>query len=255
MAGSTDRNQTIQHLAQQLRQWERAAGGRPLQNTLQTTGIAPLDDLLPGGGLPPGSLVECLSSNTGSGTQTLACIVAAHLLQDHGACIVIDRERSFFPPGAWPLAKRLDRLVVVHPASDRDLLWTLEQSLRCRAAAVVMGRINRLDPRDYRRLKLATETGGGMGLLLRSGRHRSQPSWADVRLLIEALPWNSRCERTCPSGTDAFSTGRLVRMEMIYCRGRAGGGAVELELVDETGDVRLVSQLAAAENPLRATGA
>ena len=255
MSVTSNRNHTIQQLTQQLRQWEQA--GRPphRESDLQSTGIAPLDDLLPGGGLSPGMLIESLSRNPGCGAETLACRVAAEVLQDNGVCIVIDRERSFFPAGAWPLGERLDRLVFVHPTSDRDLLWALEQSLRCRGVAVVLCRIDRLDAHSYRRLKLAAETGGGIGLLLRSDNERRQPSWADVRLLIQALPWNSRLEQAPLSGTAPFSTGRLLRMELIHCRGRAGGGAVELEIDDETGDVRLVPELAAAEDPVCAAGA
>jgi protein ImuA len=305
MTGAANPKETIQHLARQLRRYERT--GRPQHDGLPlTTGIPALDELLPEQGIGPGTLMEWLSEGAGSGAGATAFIVAAHAMQAGGACVVIDKDRSFFPPAVlwrspksevsrsqrsevrgWkktaalpplisglcplisdlcpegPPAGDLDRTVVVHPTNDRDVLWALEQSLRCRSVAAVVCWLNRLHAHAYRRLQLAAEAGGGIGLLLRSAEYRFQPSWADIRLLVEALPFESRCGRKPSSGTDAFSIGRLLRIELISCRGRAGGGAVELPLFDfdpikgddETGDVRLASRLAAATDTLRAAGA
>ena len=255
MSVSTNRRQTIQCLALQLRQLEQAGGRTEIGNTLLSTGVGPLDRLLPDGGVPPGTLIEWLSQGEGSGAGTIACTVAVHAMQTNGVCVVIDRHRSFFPPAAWPLASNLDRTVVVHPANDRDTLWALEQSLRCSGVAVVLCRLDRLHDHAYRRLQLAAEAGGGVGLLLRPDKYRSQPSWADIRLLVETLPCESRFGQKPSSGTDDFSTGRLLRITLIHCRGRAGGDAVELEIDDETGDVRLAPQLAAATDSIRATRA
>ena len=83
MSVLTKHNQTIQHLAQQLRRWERTLGRSREEGELRSTGIAPLDDLLPDGGLHPGSLVECLSRNSGSGAETLAQKPLKEAYSDH----------------------------------------------------------------------------------------------------------------------------------------------------------------------------
>jgi protein ImuA len=240
MPDRTNHNQTVQHLAQQLRRFERTRGRGEQGNELLSTGIPALDDLLPERGIRRGTLIEWLSENAGGGAGTLAFAVAAHVVQANGAFVVIDQDRSFYPPAASRRGIDLDRVVVVHPPHAGDALWALEQSLRCRGVAVVVCWLDRLSNRVYRRLKLAAETSGGIGLLLRPCEHRSGPSWADVRLSVEPQPYGGG------------SAGQRLRVELIHCRGRGNGGTVELEIDDETGDVRLASKLAAATDFTRA---
>jgi len=254
----SSRRQTMQQLAQQMRQLEQAGavqqaepfeGGGLTSTGLISTGVAPLDQLLPGGGIRNGSLVECLSHAAGSGATVIAMTAGIAAAKLGGACVVIDRGRTFFP-AAWPVATDLSGLVVVHPANDRDMLWTLEQSLRCSEVAAVVCWLGHIHDHAYRRLQLAVEAGGGAGFLLRGGEYLSQPSWAGTRLLFEAM--GPRTSGPAPvSGIGAFSAGRLLRIELIHCRGRAHGDVVELEINDETGDVRLASGLAGSTAPLR----
>jgi len=240
---SSDRRQTVQRLAEQLRQMESA--NKPQKESL-STGIGALDRLLPTGGFQPGALVEWLNRRPGGGGVSLAVTVAAAMMQSQGTAVMIDPQRSFYPLAAPALTRKFERLMVVHPATQRDALWALEQSLRCGGVSVAVAWLSELQDRAYRRMQLAAEVGGGIGLLIRSSKHRAQPSWADVRLLVESLP--------AVSGV-AFPSGRLVRIELIHCRGRASGGAVELEIDDETGDVRLASRVVATKNSLSAATA
>ena len=238
MSEIATRQQTIQHLAQQLRQVERTRHKPGTGRESLSTGITGLDRLLPERGLLPGTLVEWLSAGNGSGAGTLAFKVAAEMLPDNANCVVIDPRETFFPA-----ASRLDRVIVVHPADERETLWVWEQSLRCSGVAVVIGWIDRLPNQVYRRLKLAAETGGAMGFLLRPAAHRSQPSWADVRFQVESLP------------TKELDAGRRLTVELLHCRGRAGGGILKLDIDDETGDVRVVPELAAATHSVCSAGA
>ncbi|GIW78742.1 MAG: hypothetical protein KatS3mg105_0549 [Gemmatales bacterium] len=236
-----NRQQTIQDLAQKLRALERTfkqASG----DQLLSTGIEAFDALLPAKGIPRGTLLEWLAAGPGSGAGTLACSVASRILcQLDGACVVVDPAQSFYPPAAGRLADDLERMIVIHPSNERDTWWALEQALRCPAVAVVLGWPDRLLDHAYRRLQLAVETGGGIGLLLRSEEYRWQPSWADIRLRIEPLP--------------SLSQSRRLRVEVVQCRGRFSQQTVELEINDETGDVHLASALAPATAPSRPTTA
>jgi hypothetical protein len=124
--------------------------------------------------------------------------------------------------------------------------------------AVVVCRLEKLSQQAWRRLQLAGETGGGIGLLLRSVEQRSQPSWAGMRLLVEPLPVGGRgsCRaetRDEGTGIKEWSPGRRMRIELIHCRGRTQEGSVELEIDDETGDVHLAPAVAPAAHRLRAS--
>jgi protein ImuA len=210
-----------------------------------STGCPALDERLPYGGLRRGSLVEWLSDEPGSGAGVFALSAAREAQRDGGAVLVVDRSRTFYPPAA--AARRLDlaSLVVVHPANERDEQWALDQALRCEHVAAVLAWPRRLDDRAFRRLQLAAEASGAMGLLVRPSSAEREPSWADVRMLV--TPRSSMAER--PS-----AAGWRLGLRLLYCRRRFGRHEWEIDVeIDElTGDIHetrpgdLASQLAAA---------
>jgi protein ImuA len=257
----TARAELLSELKNRIRQIERSH--RSAKEAAVTPGTA-LDCLLPGQGLARGTLVEWLSEGEGTGAATLALAVAAPLLEDGGALVVIDGRHEFYPPAAAGLGIPLERTVIVRPERARDVLWAWEQSLRSSAVTVAMSWIEKLDDRTFRRLQLAAEAGGSLGFLLRPASCRTEPSWAEARLLVEAMP-ALRPDKVARRQGDKVvsplhpvtlsSCARRLRVEVLHCRGGAGGAAVELEMSDETGDVRLVSELAHPASPSRTAGA
>lgn len=244
------RAELIRDLKDRLRKIERAH--RPADEPAFSTGTS-LDRLLPDKGLSWGTLLEWLSDGAGTGTATLALTVAAHIVQNGGALVVIDGKQEFYPPAAASLGILLDNTVIVRPANRRDALWAWEQSLRSGAVAVALGWLDNLDERAFRRLQLAAETGGSLGFLLRPAACRAEPSWAEARFLVEARPlavvsggvvsgeWSrTRTKHQTPLTTHH----RRLRVELLHCRGGAAGEALDLELNDETGHVRLAPRLA-----------
>ena len=64
-------------------------------------------------------------------------------------------------------------LILVHAASAKDALWAMEEALKCRSVAAVIGEIWSLekiyDLTAARRLALAAQAGGGSALMLAAG--------------------------------------------------------------------------------------
>lgn len=271
MTHSKTRAETVQHLAQQLSRVERAAGSRGSRSVSAEsfTGIAELDAILPNVGAAEGMLVEWLAPSKGSGAEPLLFRMAREAMRQDGNLVIVDPSAEFYPPtaGCWGIA--LQRTVVVHPENERDMFWAFEQALRCPGVAVAVCFVSQLNDRVFRRLQLAVEQGGGLGLLLRGTRYRDQPSWADVRLKVTPLKAHHTSEgrelsprlelqdtnSTGSADTESANTGRRMLVELLRCRGRGTSRRLELEMNDETGAVRLVSQLAAPKVVRRATGA
>src|SRR5262245_6414981 len=199
-----------------------------------STEFPALNRLLPGGGLPRGTLVEWMGDADGSGAITLALAVTGHLLRGEGTLVVIDEGGDFYPVGAAQLAIPLDRTAVVRPDSAKSALWAWEQSLRCPGVAVTFGKIDPRNDRALRRLQMAAETGGGLGFLVPPPGSPGTP-WAATRIKVEPVPRTSREDLS-----------RQLRVRVI--RGQAEGreAAVELELGHEASAVSAAAELAGA---------
>ena len=109
------------------------------------------------------------------------------------------RVESGVPHGAGLDAFGLapERLVTVSVTHRRDLLWGMEEALRCRAVGVVIGemRAGKIDAIAVRRLSLAAAESGALALLLRAAPP-ADSSTAATRWIVgaapRALPWRGR---------------------------------------------------------------
>jgi protein ImuA len=252
----------VEELREQVRRIEGARRRSEAEDgeAVVSSGAPPLDRLLPEGGLLRGSLVEWLVEGEGRGAGMLALIAAREAALEGGAVVVMDRGKSFYPPAAAALGIDLEKLIVVRAGHEKDELWALEQSLACRGVAAVWAPLARLDWRSFRRLQLAAESSGALGLLLRPNQVRGQPSWAHLQLCVgQPLPVESsrggdrtsnverrtsNLERNDEGRTkeeDGGPRGRRLRVEIT--RGRTTGPvAVELEIDEVTSRVRELSR-------------
>jgi protein ImuA len=152
---------------------------------------------------------------------------------------------SFYPPAACGQGVLLEQTILVRPGTEEDELWALDQILRTEGVGAVLCWGERWSQRALRRLQLAAEAGGGLGLVLRPAWARGEPCWARLRVLVEPLGM----EPTDAGPRGGLGEGvwvdvRRLRVHVLHVHGGAGGRQVDLE-VDETGAVRVVSPLAA----------
>jgi hypothetical protein len=214
-----DRSQLVSTLRRQLARQEGLH--LPRDSRPVSTGVAALDELLPWGGLRPGSLVEYLPAEEAGGTDVLALLAAREACREGRAVVVLDRERRFYFPAARAWGMDGAQTVLLRPANTADELWALDQALRSPGIGAVWARCQALPARECRRLQLAAESGGTLGLLIRPARARGRPTWADVQWLVEPQPSRGAWR---------------LRVELVRCRGAAAGQAVLLEL-DETSGI------------------
>lgn len=244
------KTETIRQLAEQIRKLERpeCRAEPELYETL--TGIDAFDAMLPPGGLTGGTMLEWLSPQGGGGS-TLVAILASRILTKTGTLVVVDSDGDFYPPAISGIGIAMSQIVVLRPQHIGDALWAFEQSLRCSGVAVTMAWFQQITDQVFRRLQLATETGGGIGFLIRPPRFLKQRSWADGRFLIQSIPEQLSLEENPASfrglpNIAKTSVTRRLRVQLLHCRGRTSGGRVDLEINNETGHVHLASRLAAS---------
>ena len=219
--------ETVRLLADRIRQLETSL--RPCDQAAIPLGSGGLDALFPEGGLSAGSLVELLPSAAGAGAWTLALILARYACGERKTLLIADHERSFYPPAARKLGLDPARTVIVRPHRVADALLAMAQALRCPAIGTAIGAFERLSDRDGRRLQLAAESSGAIGVLLRPLSALGAPSFATVRLRLDPLPSSPR--------------GRRLQVEVLRCRQNAKPQAACVEIDHATGHVRLLSPL------------
>lgn len=102
--------------------------------------------------------------------------------------VVVWVGRACWAYAGWPgMAGLLGRSVFVDPACDADRLWAIDQALRCRGACVIAD-ARRLDMPNSRRLQLAAESAGTLGLLMRPPDELGELSAARTRWRVTPTP-------------------------------------------------------------------
>lgn len=147
-----------------------------------TLGAATLDAAL-GGGLARASAHEIIAEDPGAADGFCAALLAR--LQADGPVAWIAAE-PLYAPGLLAFGLDLKRLLVI--AARREALWALEQCLRAKALAGVVADVTRLDMIQSRRLQLAAEAGGTIGLVLRPATAAREACALQSRLLLDARP-------------------------------------------------------------------
>jgi protein ImuA len=109
----------------------------------------------------PGSLRDPTSPRAAGRGKGLVWIAEDMALAESGAP---------HGPGLDAFGLAPERLLTVAAARPHDLLWAMEEALRCRAIGAVIGELrhSEIDPVATRRLSLAAAESGALALLLRA---------------------------------------------------------------------------------------
>jgi protein ImuA len=148
-----------------------------------------------------------------------------------------------YGPGLDEAGIAPEQLITVAAPRARDVLWAMEEALRCRAVGVVIGemRARGIDQVATRRLSLAAAAGDTLGLLLRTAPD-DEPSAFATRWIIGTAPsfFLSPSERCHGIGPPRLAV-RLVRNR----RGHLGAWIVEWDSVEQRFELTTHSELMA----------
>ena len=173
-------------LLEQLAQLCHGRGPQRDTPAAAPSGFPDLDASLPGGGWPVGAIAELLSDAFGIGELGLLLPALAHLARAGRYIAWISPP---FVPYAPALAARglpLERMLLIRTHTLQESLWAAEQALRCPAIGAVLGWPAYIVDKNVRRLQLAAQAGGSLGVLYRPAEAAQQASPAALRLRLHA---------------------------------------------------------------------
>ena len=132
-------------------------------------GLGPIADAFPQGIFPAGAVHEFISHTpeaAASSNGFIACLLAG-LMQTDRACIWVSSARTLFPPALISFGVDPARIIFADVKKEKDLLWAMEEALKCEGLAAVIGEIKDISFTASRRLQLAVEQSRVTGFIHR----------------------------------------------------------------------------------------
>jgi hypothetical protein len=175
-------------MLEQLARLCRNGAGVEQARLAAPTGFPELDASLPGGGWPIGAIAELMSDAIGIGELSLLVPVLSRLARAGRYIAWIAPPRLPYAPALAQRGVPLERVLLIQTRSLQESLWATEQALRCPAVGAVLGWPAYIVDKNVRRLQLAAEAGGSLGILYRPPEAAREPSPAALRLRLHAAP-------------------------------------------------------------------
>lgn len=205
-------------------------------------GVEAVDTRLPGGGLARGALHEIAGGGSAAVHGSAAVLFAAGIVARlDGSVLWCLTRPDLFAPATFQAGLDPDQVIYVEAGDDTGVLACCEEGLRHGGLAAVVAEVGRLSMTASRRLQLAAEQTGTLGIVLRRWRRPAdasdfgQPTAAVTRWRVTALPSE-------PLPVPGVGRARWL-VELI--RARAGESAdFTLEACDDQGRLALPAELA-----------
>ncbi|MCQ9156683.1 ImuA family protein [Acidomonas methanolica] len=228
----------------------RLEGHKARRRAVLPFDVKEIDAKLPGGGLALGALHEVAGGGNDALHSAAAGQFAAGIAaRTKGKVLWIVTRQDLFAPALKQVGLGGSRVIYVEAGADQDVLACFEEGLRHGGLGAVVAEVARLSMTASRRLQLAAETSGALGIAVRRWRRQTdaadfgQPTASVTRWRISVLPSES---------LPVPGVGR-ARWLLELIRARAGESAdFEVEACDGQGKLgsgRLSLPAAVADGP------
>ena len=183
-----NKQQIISKLQQDILQWEGYR--RPPVGTHGLVGLGPVEKAFPNGVFPVGEVHEVVCGTAGQVAAAGGFIsgLLSVLMQEGGACLWVGLSQTLFAPALKIFGIEPDRVIFLNLLRDKDVLWVMEEALKCTGLAAVIGEVKELDFKQSRRLQLAVEQSHVTGFVLRNASKKLGSTACAARWHISPLP-------------------------------------------------------------------
>jgi protein ImuA len=205
------------------------AGNIPLGRAFMTD-LGSWDELAPAHHFARGAIHELLFDAPHGQPEFVAALLAQKAAGLLLPVIWCDRRAQVYPPALASAGFDLTKFYLLHPDSESAAAWAIAECLRCRGVgAVIAAGPTRLSRIEARRLQLAAERGGSVGILLRQRGRGDDIYAAATRWLVQPYPGERTIQRWA--------------IQLLHGHGGRVGQTVILECCRETNSVRALEKL------------
>ncbi|WP_259065698.1 ImuA family protein [Mucilaginibacter sp. X4EP1] len=162
----------------------------PMAGQARGIGLGVLEQAFPNHVFPTGNVHEmlCPTPEHAAATSGFISGILTSLMQNGGACLWISTSRKLFPPALIAFDVEPDRLIFIDVQREKDILWVMEEALKCKGLSAVIAEVRNISFAQSRRLQLAVESSKVTGFLLRNDLRRLSSTTCVARWQISHLP-------------------------------------------------------------------
>lgn len=159
-------------------------------SSTESFGLGLLESCFPNATFPTGTIHEFLTENPEQTAASEGFIsgLLAKLMETGNACLWISKNRKLFPPAMEKFGVNAQNIIFIDLVKEKEILWVMEEALKCEGLAAVIAEIPDIDFAQSRRLQLATEKSHVTGILLRKQPKRLSATACNVRWQIKSQP-------------------------------------------------------------------
>ncbi|RYE02747.1 MAG: Error-prone repair protein ImuA, partial [Sphingobacteriaceae bacterium] len=170
----------------------------PVTGATETFGLGQIETAFPGGVFPTGAVHEflCEAPEHAAASAGFITGILSKLMQGGGACLWISRSRTVFPPALKAFGVEPDRIIFANLPRERDVLWAMEEALKCDGFSAVICELNEISFAHSRRLQLVVEQSRVTGFIILDDPRKIGATACAARWKISPLP--SKLEKGMP---------------------------------------------------------
>ncbi|WP_231460278.1 ImuA family protein [Pedobacter sp. Leaf132] len=154
-------------------------------------GLGPIESCFPTSTFPTGTIHEFLaeSPEEAAASEGFMTGLLSKLMENGRSCLWISQERKLFPPSLEIFGADPQHIIFIDLNYKKDILWVLEEALKCEGLACVIAELPDVDFAQSRRLQLVTEKSHVTGFILRKrSKSRISATACTARWAIKPYP-------------------------------------------------------------------
>ena len=132
--------------------------------------LGPIDPAFPNSCFPLAAVHEFINERIESteATNGFISFLISSLMIKGDPCLWISSSRTVFPPALKSFGVEPDKIIFITVQREKDMLWVMEEALKCEGLAAVVGEIKEVGFTESRRLQLAVEKSKVTGFIIRN---------------------------------------------------------------------------------------
>lgn len=132
-------------------------------------GLGPITQAFPNKKFPLGAVHEffCTCAEDAVVASGFVAGILSSLMKTNGVTLWISSSGIIFPPALKAFGIDPEKIIFVDLKKEKEILWAIEEALKCNSLAAVVGEINEISFTESRRFQLAVEGSGVTSFILR----------------------------------------------------------------------------------------